>query len=189
VSESTQWYCPHCNAKQMGPAESCWLCDSSLSLQQVRLPPPGSFATVEPERFSFSLATMLLMITLASVGMGLLVALPGLGVLACIVMVPVLVRTVRVVRKREARGKEVSSSEKISLFVGSFVVSTVLAIVVGVAAFCSFCGVCLTLVSSSDPKALPIALGVCGLGIGAIFLAFRISKWNRQRFQQEIEAD
>ena len=93
----------------------------------------------------------------------------------------------RVVLHRESQGRAVSSAEKVSLFLGSFVVSSVLVIVVCVAAFCSFCGVCMTLVSlGTDPGILPITFGCCAIGLGAIFVAVRLIKWNNQRYRRDM---
>jgi len=48
--------------------------------------------------------------TLASVCLGLLMVYPGLGVIVCVLLVPVLVRTVRVVQHRKAIGVPVSKA-------------------------------------------------------------------------------
>ncbi len=180
--------CLHCGAQQLGPATSCWLCEKPLDRAPIGSPPFAEQPDLPAERFNFSLATLFLILTLASVAMGLVVALPGLGILACIVMVPVLFRTMRVVRHRERFGHEVSAAEKVSMFLGSFVVSSVLVIVVCIAAFCSFCGVCASMFAfgSPDVEAKVLAIGMIILGILAFVVAVKIKRWNRQRFRREI---
>jgi hypothetical protein len=49
-----------------------------------------------------------LLMTLASVCFGLLAVAPGLGIPVCVLLVPVLIRTTMVVRRREAAGAAVS---------------------------------------------------------------------------------
>lgn len=190
MTDDTTIFCPHCEAKQLGPSETCWLCHQPLADEPTTaMPPPTVLQSREPEGMTFSLATMFLIVTLVSVGMGLLVALPGLGVLACIVMVPVLVRTMRVVRHREARGQDVRPAEKVLLFVTSYSVASVLMIVVCVSAFCSFCGVCLTLFSlgsSSRGDTLAWGLGMCAVAAVGLMLMIKMIGWIRRRYRRDI---
>lgn len=188
MSETASVICPHCNAKQLGPSGNCWLCHKPLQEKPFSAPAPSVMPPREPENFSFSLATMLLLMTLASVCMGLLVAVRGWGIFACIIMVPVFFRTVRVVRHREARGKDVSPGEKIALFATSFAVSSVLVIVVCVSAFCSFCGVCLTLVSLGDYSGdtLPWGIGMCLIAVVGFVVMVKMIQWIRRRYRREM---
>lgn len=189
MTDDTTIFCPHCEAKQLGPSETCWLCHQPLADEPATtMPPPTALPSHEPEGMTFSLATMFLIVTLVSVGMGLLVALPGLGVLACIVMVPVLIRTMRVVRHREARGQDVRPAEKVLLFVTSYGVASVLVIVVCVSAFCSFCGVCLTIVSVGDgePGIFGWGVGMCVVAVVGFVLMIKMIRWIRHRYRRDI---
>lgn len=191
MNEFPSVICPHCNAKQLGPSGDCWLCHKSLQESPCSAPEANALPSSQSESISFSLATLFLLITLASVCMGLLVALPGLGVLACIIMVPVFFRTVRVVRHREAMGKDVSPSKKIALFATSFAVSSVLVIVVCVSAFCSFCGVCLTMIggSSGDEGALAWGVGLCVIAVLGIVAVVKMIQWSRRRYRRDMGED
>jgi len=186
--------CPNCDAKQLGPATKCWLCGQSLAdVAASALPPPSAIAEPPAERFSFSLATMLLLLTLASVCMGLLTAAPGLGILACIVLGPVVIRTIKVVRYREAGGQAVPPGEKVALFLSSFAVATVIAVVACIAAFCSFCGLCASMIvlggGGGGREALPFAAvmipvaGVSILGLVAL-VRWRIRAYRREADQR-----
>ncbi len=182
--------CSHCQAKQLGPSESCWLCHKPFRKSPVALPALTEVApqTQEPENLSFSLATLFLIITLASVCMGLLVAVRGLGILACIIMVPVFFRTVRVVRRQEAMGQSVSPSQKVLMFSTSFAVTSVLVIVVCVSAFCSFCGVCLTIfgAGAGDGDTFAWGIGMCfGAALG-FTLMVQIIRWRRRRYRRDM---
>ncbi len=188
MTESAPLLCPHCNANQFGPSETCWLCHRSLIDSPSSAPAPVAAARNEPVDLSFSLSTMFLLVTLASVCMGLLVVVPGLGVFACIVMVPVFLRTVRVVRRRDAIGQEMRPLEKVLMFSTSFAVTSVLVIVVCVSAFCSFCGVCLTIfaTSSGEGDALGWGIGMCFVAVLGFALMVQIIRWRRRRFRRDM---
>jgi hypothetical protein len=189
-AQGTSVICQHCGAEQKGFAIVCWLCKESSATPVAREQPVKRIQRREPEPFSYSLATMFLLMALASVCMGLLVVWPGLGIFACVVMVPVFIRTIRVVKHRESLGEEISSAEKAALFLGSFAVSSVLVVLVCVSAFCSFCGVCLTVVSfSNEPSMVPVALGVGAIGVGVFFVANKLFKWNQRRYRREMDGE
>ncbi|MGI9430098.1 MAG: hypothetical protein ACR2NM_15670 [Bythopirellula sp.] len=193
---STQWYCPHCEAKQLGPATTCWLCEKPLAGESaaadgLRMPTPAEVRSpqIQPERFHFSLATMLLIMTLASVCMGLIVALPGLGIVACILMGPVFIRTIKVVRHRESLGQEVPPGEKVAMFLGSFAVASVIAVIACICAFCSFCGVCASIFAlggGPGQDAWLFAVIMIPVGILSFWGVIRLIVWNRRRYRREI---
>lgn len=186
--------CPHCSTKQLGPSEKCWLCEKVFADEFSSAVDPKGTANVglpsplhDPVQVSFSLATLLLLMTLASVCLGLFAIYPGLGIFACLIAMPVFFRTLTVVRHREKRGQKVSASEKMVMFITSFAIGSVLSIVVGVAAFCSFCGVCLAVFSGAEGKGDLFALagGICLLGVVAIVACIALVKWIRRRYDRE----
>lgn len=134
----------------------------------------------------------MLMMTLAAVWLGLLAAAPGLAILVCILLVPVLVRTSMVVRRREAKGGSVGPGEKVALAAGSFMVTLVIVVVTTVAAVGTFCAVCIGVASATDMRESEIG----GLVIVSIFLALVVtglllwafSKWVRNRYRRDIES-
>jgi hypothetical protein len=142
---------------------------------------------------SFSLATMMLLMTLAAVWLGLLAAAPGLAILVCILLVPVIVRTARVVRRREERGRTVSSGEKIALAATSFMVTLVILVVTTVAAVGTFCGLCLGMYTMSDRR--DQNAGIQMVISGAVTLVVLIAigrlmaKWVRIRYRRDIGED
>lgn len=182
--------CQHCGAKQIGLAIACWLCKESLATPVARESEAEESALPYPDQgLSFSLATLFLIITLASVCMGLLVAAPGLGVFACIIMVPVFFRTMRVVRHRERMGESISPLQKVMMFSTSFALSSVLVIVVCVSAFCSFCGVCLAVVAvggSAGGDFVPWAVGLSFGAVASIAVAVQMIRWMRRRYRRDL---
>ncbi len=181
--------CPKCGAQQPRKTDVCWLCGAKITADAVGTQPIDP-TLAAPQQFSFSLSTLLLLMTLASVCFGLLAVAPGLGIPMCVLLVPVLVRTAMVVRRREAAGLVVSHVEKIGLMASSFSVAIVLAAVVSAAAFAGFCGVCLLMVSPDNkyggPGVLAWGIGMCAIAAGAVWMAIRVTKWIRRRYRRDI---
>jgi hypothetical protein len=177
--------CPHCQAVVDPRAAQCWLCGERLDERASGAAPR---AAVHREG-SFSLSTLLLIMTLVAICCGLLVAAPGLGVVASVLLAPVLVRTAMVVRRREAAGARVSSGEKIALATTSFVVALVLAGVVGFAAFCCFCAVCAFAFGAggNEPGLIALGLGVGVVGLLSIWGVVKLFQWSRRRYLRDIE--
>ena len=179
--------CPQCGASRVRQGALCWLCGAEVPPKPLV---SGSHARLrEPERFSFSLSTLMLLVTLASVTLGILTIHPGLGVFVGILLLPVLVRTIRVVRAREALGLDVQPAEKIGMFLTSFGVAAILAFVVATAAFTSFCGVCLLMVASDrhygGPGVFAWGIGMCALALLAFFAMVHVIRWIRRRYRRD----
>lgn len=182
--------CPECGAQQGNHQGSCWLCRADLA--QVNVPPAAPSASetaVSPPQqpFSFQLSTMMLLVTLAAVCFGLLAAAPGLAIPMCVLLIPVVVRTSMVVSRRQAAGKPVSVSQKVGLFLTSFAVATVLSVVVLVAAFCSFCGVCLMAFSGGTSEAAIWGVLICAVGIAAAATTVYLVKEVKRRYDRDIQ--
>lgn len=183
---TTATTCPHCGASRARAGQPCWLCDEHVPDD---LPWVESAEPADPQRFSFSLSTMMLLMTLASICLGLLVVAPGLGVVVCVILLPVYIRTMMVLRKREAQGMDVSPAAKISLFLGSFFTALVVSTVVLAASFGTFCLVCLTSYGvaggrgGEEPYML-LSFLVAG-GVTLLF-ARRLVKWIRWRYQRDV---
>jgi len=181
--------CSQCDAGQGDPREKCWLCGTALppfSSQTVATPLDIS-ETRPTQAFSFSLSTLLLLMTLASVCLGLITLYPGLGVLVCVLLVPALVRTARVVQHYKAIGVPVSNAQKAGLLLASFGVATVLTTVTIVAVFSSVCGV-LILVFYGDEGGgndlLAWGIGTCAFAVAMITLAIALIKWDHRRYRR-----
>jgi hypothetical protein len=178
--------CPHCGAMRKVGSTRCWLCGADL-------PPiePGAASAAPASgsspagRISFSISTLLLATTLVAVTAALITEVPGLGIPVCILLAPVLVRTVMVVRRREAAGKRVSMGEKVALIVTSFMVINVILAVVGVAAIGSFCAVCIGTAGALNDNSALVVAGVSALTVAAGLLALMFN-WVRARYRRDI---
>ena len=153
-------------------------------------PAPASHA--HPDA-SFSLASLLLAMTIVAVMCGLIAVQPGLGIPICIVLAPVLVRTTMVVRRRKEAGRSVSPAEKVALIGGSFLVSCVILTIVAVASVGTFCGVCLGMAAASNTShnnegMLWVFFVVAGLAatVATLSALYHIQRWVRVRYRRDV---
>ena len=94
----------------------------------------------------FSLESLMLVVTLVAVCLGMIMALPGLGILISIVAAPALVRTLITGYQEKAAGGHLTLAEKVMAFVASTGV-TLAVLLTGFAAFGAACfGSCLVMV-------------------------------------------
>ena len=113
----------------------------------------------------FSLETLLLVITLIAVCLGMIMALPGLGIVVAIVAAPALVRTLVAGHQERKAGTPMTLGEKLLTFAASTGVA-VAVLVTGGTAFAAACvGSCF------------VAMGVSQAGSG--------TGWNRT-FEQVV---
>jgi hypothetical protein len=156
------------------------------------VPPPGRLATGVPAPWSFSLSTLMLLTTLCAAVLGLAAAAPGLGVFAGLFLMPALVRTLLVVRRREALGERVSAGQKAALTATSFVVASTFAWAVAAALFCCFCGVCLLVIGAADTQG---SLAITGLVVTTLGIALaavvirRLLPWIRRRYRRDARLE
>ena len=176
-----QAVCPNCRASYSPPASVCWLCKKSLPEETT-----GDVATIDPSQglsFTFSIASILLVTTLSAVFFGVLMIAPGLAILLAILCVPAMVRTGMVVQRRGQLGKPVPIERKVLWFLGSLMVTTIVATVVIVASVGTFCAVCL---SAGTEQAVPVALLVAGaVTLGVLTICIR---WIRRRWRSDVNS-
>src|SRR5687767_14329291 len=96
--------CPVCKAIVRAGADKCWLCgaDIAAARRTGRSAISDSPGGVEIASASgFSLASLLMLMTLVCVVLGVLTIAPGLGVLVLIALVPALAHSIREVQRRK----------------------------------------------------------------------------------------
>lgn len=184
-SSTTHRVCSECRRENRSDAEVCWLCGAILAGNPYAPPTAGAPEAEQP--YSFSLGTLLVVVTLASVVCGLFAIAPGLGILGVLLCSPALVRTALVMRKREAAGLDVSPTRKLLFFVGSFFTSAIVMAVVTIASVGTFCGVCLGLyqVNPRASESELIIACIAGLVAGGVVLAL-LARWIRSRWRRDI---
>ena len=175
--------CSKCGASQPRQLDRCWLCGVAFD----GAPVTGVVAHEQPA--SYSLSTLLLIMTLACICFALLAVAPGLGVFVGILLVPVFIRTSLVLKKREAKGIATSRAEKWSLALGSFAVATVMAILVLSTSFAAFCFSCLAGYSAAGNgnDSGPIIIACLVGGSVLLLMVYLMAKWARERFRRDTE--
>jgi hypothetical protein len=129
-------------------------------------------------QFQFSLASLMLIVTLTAVLLGVGGMAPGLGIALAVLASPALVRTSVVAALSRARGKPMSVGAKVALFVVSLIVAVVIAIAAGAAFFVS----CLAGAVAAPGGGSLIVGMTCGL-LGALSVAGLLlwAFWLRKR--------
>ena len=130
--------CPNCGAARQAQESACWLC--GFEEQKETVPPWKPVPRAIPHNEgTFTITSMMLVITLIAICLGMGAVAPGLGILLGMLSLPAFIRTTLVVSRRQAAGRTIDSSSKVSLFLASL--GTV--IVAGIAAFVVFFGTCI----------------------------------------------
>ncbi len=155
--------CPDCGAANALSARQCWLCHrplgsaaplasaSRISSENAPTQKNAAIAmwTASPYKrdkagrgpATFSLATLMLLVTLAAVLCGLTAVAPGLGIPLAVLVTPALVRTFAATNVHRAQGTEPTTEAKIGMFLASIGLM-VLIMIAGFAVF--FVGCCAT---------------------------------------------
>jgi hypothetical protein len=183
--------CPHCGAS-IEPADAiCWLClapvgqvpaGRNAAAQVVPRMPPLSTG-------NYSLASLMMFMTLVAVVLGVATQWPGLGIPLGIVSLILWSRTVGIVRDRAKQGLEVSPLQKILIFMSSFAMTMVvlgLVIVTGAAALGAACAAIFT-VGDTNGEAFPWLVGLSLLAIGGLIsLTVIIRAINRRNARRRV---
>ena len=184
--------CYRCKAPLHAGAHSCWLCGTSLD-SRMRAEASGSesssaaLAAMEPVG-SFSLASLMMFVTLACVVLGVLTLWPGVGIPLGIILLVVWSRTVAVAWHRQQRGLEVTQPEKVQLFLASFGAALALiavTCVAGCAAFVAACFACAaTMNVGGDAASMLVFAGVAAAIV--IPTLWWVAKVIRRRWRRDI---
>ncbi len=137
----------------------------------------------------FSIASILLIITLAALLFAVFAAAPGFGILLALAAMPPLVRTCMVVNRRKSLGSSVSPQSKMLLFLSSLATTGAIAIVSLFVAFSTFCfsliGV-VGLINDVLPWQAEIGLSMIGAAIPTILTVMYMVKLQKNRWQRDI---
>ena len=156
-------HCPECGSQVRAGEERCWLCHAQLpagqrgreSFRAEDGPVAGSPARNDSRPSAaasqqFSLATILLVITLIAVCLGVLRISPGFGIAVLVFAVPALIRTVVVGAQVKSVGQRLSIGEKLTAFAASLGIMILVGIA-GVVAFQIACwGTCGVIMLTAD---------------------------------------
>jgi len=116
--------CPACGASLRPTSTRCWLCGADLATTEHgedRFSGPSPFALPAESAQGFSLASLMMFVTLVAVMLGTITIAPGLGIPLAIVAFFAWLNTVAAVRRRAAKGLELTATDKALLFTRKFV--------------------------------------------------------------------
>lgn len=124
---SADWNCPDCGARLDPATTECWLCHRKVALGEGRAAPrfpfreegPTARTAEEHAHFQFSLASLMLLVTLTAVMMGVSVMAPGLGIALAVLVTPAFIHTAVTAARRRSRGQPMAPLDKIAFFGGS----------------------------------------------------------------------
>ena len=119
----------------------CWLCEAEVRPAAAHggAAPPAAGQSLPPGRLgSYSLASLIMFVTLVSVVSGAFTIAIGLGIALAIAAAPAFIRTAILVRRGSAEGHHLSAVERMVLFAGSMAI----VIVTGIAAATAFWATC-----------------------------------------------
>lgn len=137
----------------------------------------------------FRLTTLLMAITLICVFLALWASAPGLAMSAAIFGFPAFIRTAIVARRRAEIGRPMSVVGKLTGFVGSLIVANVIANVVLVASFGTFCLVCVGGMGANMNESVALIMA----GAASLVMTFVVGKvmygWVRRRYRRDTLAD
>jgi len=142
--------CINCGAKLTPAANICWLCYAPapkvVSSHGVR------HLGTEAKEFAtggFSLASLMMFVTLVAVTLGVTAQWRGLGIPLGVFWLAVWIRTVRRIRERETHGTEVTALDKFLMFLSSLAGTLVIFVLIAVAGVAALFVACLTLIRMS----------------------------------------
>jgi hypothetical protein len=179
-SEPKPRYCLDCGAEVRPDAILCWCCRHSLleseaeyalALKELHGSP---FGTEPRTKFQFSLASIMIVMTLLAVLMSIYTMAPGLGIALMVLSVPALIRTVVLAMQRGSRGKPLTFGQKAGVFAAWIGLGVVIVIAAGVAFFVS------CLVGLPGGAAVAITFGSIGAIVAAIALG--VLFWRKIKF-------
>lgn len=204
LSDTREKQCSRCGASLPADAPLCWLCfapmerkpGDSRDAQSVLKSQPADSMLQEHTASGFSLASLMMFVTLLCVVLGVSTIAPGIGIPLGIVLLVVWLRTAAVARRRMARGLTVTRSEKLHLFLESIATTLGLLAVIclaGCAAFFAACFACVMAWTGSEAVVGEqaayafawIVFGVVALAI-ALPMLWWIVKVIRRRWRRDI---
>jgi hypothetical protein len=154
TSASSPVHCPQCSALLSTGKARCWLCGADVSAvdlgqttAELARTPYGEVAT---STAGFSLASLMMFITLLCVVLGVSTIAPGVGVPLGLILLVVWARTVNVVQQRQKRGLPMTRLEKLQFFISTAGFALATLVLVGVAGGAALFTVCLTLCATME---------------------------------------
>jgi hypothetical protein len=183
--------CEVCGASLRAGDTRCWLCGAIAERGAVPIGLP--YAAPITHTAGFSLASLMIFVTLVCVVLGVSSLWPGIGIPLGVVLFVVWLRTTLITRHRAAHGLTFTTAEKVQLFIESFGVTIGLIFVTcvagGAALFAALGAICIATspVNSSDSnESIPWVVGGAIVTTFSIFALVKLVKFSRSRWRRDI---
>jgi len=183
--------CARCGATWLPGADTCWLCHAPATFAQARV--SNEVAPAKPAPLddratagSFSLASLMMAMTLVSVIFGISTFAPGVGIPLGVVLLVVWLKTASRAGKRRQLGQSLTWAETTQLFFASFGDAMAMIAVVcaaGAAAFAVACFVCATSFGEAEIGGIALVGGI--LATVAVPLLWKLVRAIRNRWLDE----
>ena len=180
MTEPTGSQCARCGAQLKEASTSCWLCHHPVTegiefvSDHVQMPTHVGGPT-------FSIMSLLLMMTMVAVILGVFIVAPGLGVLLGVLFLPAFIRTVVIAGRHKVLGQRLDGGQKFSVFMAALA-GVIVAGVAAVVAFFGTCGIsCLGYAASNGRSGeLFVLMLYVGIGVGILTAVLVLRKmWAR----------
>jgi hypothetical protein len=173
--------CPDCGAPLKPHRARCWLCQGNPFA--VAADGAGACRPADARAgFQYSLASLLLVVTLVAIICSIIGLHPGVGIVVAFLAVPALGRTCITAMRRRAHGRPLSPGGKIGIFLLTLVMVVSAIAVAGGAFVFTFLATCLVgagvgAASRSGPDLLRLAISL-GAVVGVLAgLFYALALW------------
>lgn len=185
--------CPKCGAIGRRNVEKCWLCgfDANEISEVNPYQAPVSAEPAQEVRKLGGMTGLVLGVAYVFVSIAVLAMLPGPGMILLVFGAPAVARAWKIRKKREEKGMQVTGLQQSFLLLSSFLTISVSVFLVFIAAFGTFCGVCLTGVTSqvaSEQVTILVAFlaaAIVGIATVAACRKFMQRQWLRDTLDDQ----
>lgn len=110
--------CPECGASNTRQARACWLCARPVDAQAPAAGSPFADQRRPDDRgaWTFGVSALVLVVTLAALGVGIWQIEPGWAVIYAVAVTPPLVATFVTSLRRQAEGRPLTALQKLGAF-------------------------------------------------------------------------
>jgi hypothetical protein len=188
--------CSRCGAVVPADAPLCWLCyapverkaGGSRGAQAAAKTKVADSTFLGETAGGFSLASLMMFVTLVCVAFGLSTIAPGVGIPLGVVLLIVWIRTAAVARLRAQRGLALNRSERMQMFLSSFGVAVLLIAATYIAGWAAFVAACFACAAASGIGGEALQMTAFALGAAAIAIPVLIgmAKIIRRRWRRDI---
>ena len=186
--------CPFCHAVLLPGASRCWLCEAEVQRAAAHdaAAPLAASRAVPVERLgTYSLASLMMFVTLVAIILGISTISFGVGIPLGVMLLVAWWRTAAVSRRRATIGKSLTRSEQAHMYLSSFGLAIALLVMVAVGVGVALFSICFGFITvaggmGGGPNDLVGQFVVCVVSfLAALGLILLAVKWDRYRWRRD----